>query len=848
MGLKTYRKKRQFDRTPEPRGKRNGSAAGLRFVVQKHDASRLHYDFRLELDGVLKSWAVPKGPSLNPADKRLAVMVEDHPFDYRTFEGTIPAGNYGAGTVMVWDEGFYHAAQSATRLETEKEIQAGLARGHISFVLEGKKLNGEFSLVRIKGGKGNDWLLIKKHDESATGADITASDRSAVSGRDLDEIARGAKARKAVAARRSARNGRNSKALSPQSKVSARVGKVKPMLATLIDEPFNRENWLFEIKWDGYRAIAEIDDRGVALYSRNHKSFARQFSPLVKSLQSLRPPGHQAVLDGEIVVLDEQGKSSFQLLQNYAKTGTGPLRYCVFDLLELDGRNLRAKPLTERKALLSEILADQPDVILSEHVEERGTAFFQAAVEQGLEGLIAKDGRSPYREGHRGLEWLKIKTHSRQEAVIGGFTDPRGSRRALGAILLGVYRGTELVYIGHTGGGFSATALKEMRQRLDPLATKSCPFETKPKANAPVHWVKPELVCEVSFQEWTGDGRMRQPIFLGLRPDKSPRDVRREVGGRPAKEGPRNERNGHATRSAVPARRGPEVALSNLDKVFWPDEGYTKGDVVDYYREMGPLILKYLRDRPESLHRHPNGIEGKSFFQKDVGRMRPPAYVETVSIADKSGKQDTEYLVCQNPETLLYLANLGCIELNPWNSRLGSLDKPDYLVIDLDPEDAPFIRVVETANVVRKVLERAGAEGACKTSGKRGLHVFVPLGARYDYEQAKQFAELVALKVNRLLPATTSVTRSPAKRQGRVYPDFLQNRRGQTLAAPYCIRPYPGACVSTPLAWREVKKGLDPSSFTIKTVGRRIQKVGDLWTPVLGAGIDLAKCLERMAE
>jgi bifunctional non-homologous end joining protein LigD len=833
VGLADYRRKRKFDRTPEPRGKVERRPRELRFVVQKHAASRLHYDFRLELDGVLKSWAVPKGPSLNPADKRLAVHVEDHPLDYRTFEGTIPAGNYGAGEVIVWDEGTYQPAGSSGGDDAGAELRRGLESGRLSIELNGQKLKGEFTLVRTRGRgtggeDGKNWLLIKKRDRWATEEDVTTLDRSVRSGRSLNGSG-------PVKRTTQTTSGARSRASRPHD--------VRPMLSTLVEEPFDRESWLFEIKWDGYRAIAEVGNRNVRLYSRKHTPFNDAFAPVVESLKKL---GHSAVLDGEVVVLDESGRSSFQLLQNYRRTGQGHLVYYAFDLLELDGRDLRAEPLRVRRKELASIITGLPGVALSEAVEERGIDFFRAAVNLGLEGIMAKDGESPYREGRRGLEWLKIKTHNRQEAVIGGFTEPRRSRRHLGALILGVHDGTDLVYIGHTGGGSDERQLADLRRKLDPLVQKECPFSTRPKVNAPVHWVTPKLVCEVRFQEWTADRRMRQPVLLGLREDKLARSVRRETPHmvRPDTKAPRKR--------AKSARQSPETSaaeptLTNLDKVYWPKEGYTKGDLIAYYRDVAPFILPYLQDRPLSLHRHPDGIEGKSFFQKDVSRNPPPPWVETVPIHSESTGKTGRYPVCQNAETLLYVANLGCIEMNPWTARVGSLDKPDYLVLDLDPVEVPFSRVIEAALAVRKVLDRAGVESVCKTSGKRGLHVFVPLGARYSHDMARQFAELIAGLVHAELPGTTSLERSPRKRQRKVYLDYLQNRRGQTLAAPYSVRPAPGATVSTPLRWREVRKGLDPTRFTIRTTLRRLDSVGDLWQSVLRGGANLPAALEKLA-
>jgi bifunctional non-homologous end joining protein LigD len=844
VSLAKYQQKRRFEQTPEPRGAEATAGGPLRFVVQKHAASRLHYDFRLELDGVLKSWAVPKGPSLNPADKRLAVMVEDHPLDYRTFEGTIPKGNYGAGTVMVWDEGTYCSRQTANPGESERLLRQGLERGHLTFVLNGKKLRGEFALVRLKRGKANEWLLLKKRDEWASDVDVAANDRSVSSGRDLDEIGRASN--KAPASRGGQPNAVLEAPKSPMPR------HIKPMLARLVEKPFDHPGWLFEVKWDGYRAIAEVERGGVSLYSRNQQSFTKRFAPIAESLRRL---GHEAVLDGEVVVVDAKGRSRFELLQKYGKTGTGQLLYYAFDLLYLDGQDLRRLPLRRRKELLAQILGGLGNVLLSEHIEEHGVAFFEAAVAEDLEGIIAKKADSPYREGRRSHDWLKLKTHSRQEAVICGFTEPRGSRKHFGALVLGLYEGDELVYIGHAGGGLDTQDLADVRARLDPLVQQRCPFRVRPRTNAPVHWVEPKLVCEVQLSEWTQDGIMRQPIFLGLRPDKPAHAVHRERAEPPpdidavaGQRAPDQKRPAVVQSAAESTRPALVASLTNLNKVYWPDEGYTKGDVVAYYHAMAPLILPYLRDRPQSLNRHPNGITGVHFFQKDVTRQPPPDWVKTATVRSESGKKDVTYALCQDEASLLYIANLGCIELNPWSSRVGSLDRPDYLVIDLDPENVPFARVVEAAVAVHRVLDQVGAESLCKTTGKRGLHVFVPLGARYDYGHARQFAQIVASIVHQQLPDTTSLLRSPAHRQGRVYLDCLQNARGQTLAAVYSVRPHPGATVSAPLRWREVTKRLDPARFTLKTMHRRLDQVGDLWKPVVGAGVDLRACLERLGK
>lgn len=873
VSLKKYREKRKFQETPEPEGGQHTGRGPLRFVVQLHRATRLHFDFRLELDGTLKSWAVPKGPSNDPQERRLAVMVEDHPLEYQSFEGIIPKGNYGAGTVMVWDNGTYYSRQTPDRDESERILLDGLKKGHITFILEGKKLKGEFALVKLKRGEENAWLLLKKGDAFANAKDVLEFDRSVLTNRNLDEIAQQAPAKQEI--------WHSKPKLTLPDLSDAPPGKmlhqVKPMLATSTSRPFDRTGWLFEIKWDGYRAIAEIEAGQVRLYSRNQLSLEDRFEPLLAPLRQL---GHDAVLDGEVVVLDATGKPRFQLLQDYAKSRQGHLVYCIFDLLCLAGHDVRKLPLVRRKEMLKQILPTDPQLVFSDHVEEHGKEFFKLVSQQGLEGMMAKDGSSPYLTGQRTSAWLKIKTEQRQEAVIGGFTEPGGGRKHFGSLLLGVYQGKALVYIGHVGTGFNEARLRDIGQKLAPLIQSTCPFKKKPPANAPVHWVRPELVCAVSFREWTKDEVMRHPVFLGMREDRPANSVRWETTDKlPTSESNEDNRppldkgglqggfartnnkekpppspllvqGGGKAELKLPAKEGSvpidgrTVKFTNLNKLYWPDEKITKRDLVTYYHEIAPFILPYLKDRPQSLNRHPNGIHGESFYQKDIEHH--PVWVKTVPVRSDSQDKEIRFLFCQDTATLVYMANLGCIEINPWSSRLGMLEQPDFFVIDLDPEDIPFEAVVDAALAVRKVLDAAGAESYCKTSGKTGLHVYVPLGGCCTYDQARQFAEIIARLAHRELPKTTSLERNPARRQKKVYLDFLQNRRGQTLAAPYSVRPNPGATVSTPLRWEEVQHGLDPSEFTIRTIGKRLEKTGDLWTPVLSGTIDLVKCLQRL--
>ena len=852
MSLDTYKKKRDLSKTPEPSPRETKPDKVLRFVVHKHAASHLHYDFRLELDGVLKSWAIPKGPSLDPSIKRLAMMVEDHPYEYRHFEGVIPKGNYGAGEVIIWDQGSYHAPLSADRDESEKLLRAGLDKGDLKFVLDGQKLKGEFALVRIRSAKDNSWLLLKKKDTFASMEDVTLRDGSVVSHETVEDLRIDL---------RSPHKNRHSSEHLPEKPEKENPPKapmphdVQPMLAESVQEPFDDPDWIFEIKLDGYRCLAEIAQGKVLLYSRNKVSFNQRFAAIAKALESIAA---DAVLDGEIVVLDDKGRSSFQLLQNNQRTGQGDIFYFIFDLLYLNGRDLRTLPLLSRKRLLRHLLPDLPAIKYSDHIAEYGKEFFELARRNNLEGILAKRGSSQYQTGKRSKNWLKIKIRLQQEAIICGFTEPRGSRKSFGSLVLGVYENNELTYIGLAGGGFAESGLKEIHARLERLVRPRSPFKSPVKTDMPVKWVEPVLVCEVEFAEWTDERVMRQPIFLGLREDKDPQQVVREEYSSKAQTTGQTENSAEGeTLLPVPRSKsvklkdmvvvigGNRLELTNLDKIFWPEEKYSKGDVIDYYRKVARSMLPHLEDRPESLYRTPHGITQKGFFQKEAGTL-PPPWVKTKEIFSKHVDKNIKYVVCQDEATLVYMANLGCIEINPWLSRLQCLDFPDYFVIDLDPEEISFEKVIETALAVREVLDKAGAPSFPKTSGASGMHIYVPLGAKYDYQTAEKFARLVATMAHHLLPAFTSLIRTPRKRQQRVYLDFLQNKAGQTLAAPYSIRPRPGATVSAPLRWEEVKSGLQPGQFNIRTMPARLEQLGDLFKGVLGPGIDIEACIDRL--
>lgn len=878
MSLKAYRAKRDLRRTPEPSGARRtpgrkrATGDALRFVVQRHKASRLHYDFRLELAGVLKSWAVPKGPSLSVRDRRLAMMVEDHPYAYKDFHGVIPEGHYGAGIVEIWDRGTYTPVDEAGRPITERQALQDLADGSLKVVLKGRKLKGGFALVRMKDPRSpNAWLLIKHRDAHAVdgpydseahtpakGAINTALRRA---GRPVPAGGKGRPKRVAPpkAAPRAARSATAGARPAPQrlpplgvrslGKAAKLRHVIRPMLARQRPEPFDGDDWIFEIKWDGYRAIAETGPDAVRLYSRNGLSFEHAYPDVVEALRRIR---RSLVLDGEIVALDPHGVPSFQLLQNVPDRPDTPVVYYVFDLLTLDGEPLDHLPLIERKRRLRQVLKDGPHLRYSDHVARDGKAFFALLGRRGMEGMLAKRAASPYRRGTRSADWVKVKHHAGQEVVIGGYTAPRNSRKHFGALLLGVYKGGRLHYVGHTGTGFSDATLRTLAAAMRPLRRATSPFVERIRPNSPPVWVEPRLVGNVRFAEWTSDGHMRQPVFQGLRVDKAPTDVHPEspTPMPPASTAARRkrapEKEEEASNDRVLRIGGHEVKLTNQRKVYWPDAGLTKGDLVAYYDRMHRWILPYLKDRPQSLKRNPGGITDPGFYQKDAGEDTP-AWVRTEPVPSKSRGKTIDYIVCNDRATLLYLANLGCIELNPWTSRLGHLDRPDHLVIDLDPgERSRFDHVVEAALATKVVLDEIGAAGWCKTSGATGLHVYIPTRARYTYTELAPFAEQLAHRVAALLPRTTTVERPIDRRQGRLYVDHLQNRQGQTLACAYSVRPMAGATVSTPLAWKEVVPGLDRTRFTLRTVPARVEQVGDLFKGVAGKGIDLRKCLRAL--
>lgn len=857
MSLTKYKQKRKFSETPEPEAKKATGKGALKFVIQRHAATRLHYDFRLEMEGVLKSWAVPKGPSLNPKDKRLAMMVEDHPFSYRTFEGVIPEGNYGAGVVEIWDEGSYEHIEDNNRKTGEKKLLSDLHKGSLKFVLHGKKLKGEFALVKIKNSDDNSWLLIKHRDKYSVDktfdAEKLADPKSKVTAAVKAKAAKKTSGKKTVVAPepKPVKKSAVKKNFANQADKKLRQF-ITPMFAKPGGKPFSGDDWIFELKWDGYRAVAEIG-KTVNFYSRNGLSFANKYETVFEELQTIK---EAMILDGEIVVFDEEGKPNFQKLQLYSENTHLPIIYYVFDILNYKGKDVTDLPLLERKALLQRVLPKSDIIRYCDHVEDGGEAFFEQIVSKNMEGMIAKRKESTYHIGKRTSDWLKIKHHNTEEVVIAGFTAPRGGRKHFGALVLGRYEGKELKYAGHTGTGFDDASLKDLSAKLKPLIQEKSPFKDRIKTNMPVTWVKPILVCNIKFTELTTEKIFRHPVFQGLRVDKKAIEVKADP--MPAVKSPLKKASPKAKKKTVDDENedtgtkiirlnGNELKLTNQNKIYWPEEGYTKGDMINYYNTMYKYILPYLKDRPESLNRTPNGITNKGFYQKDAGGQAPD-WVKSVKLYSESADKNIDYIICNDKATLLYLNNLGCIELNPWNSRLGSLEYPDYMVIDLDPSDKnTFEEVIDAALATKEILDKAGAKSFCKTSGSTGLHIYVPMEAQYSYEEVRDFCKIIVMMVQEMMPENTTLERSLKKRADtKMYLDFLQNRQGQTLASAYSLRPKPGATASAPLHWKEVKSGLHPSQFHIHNLPQRVEKIGDIFKPVLGKGIDILKCLKNL--
>jgi bifunctional non-homologous end joining protein LigD len=875
--LAEYTSKRSFDATPEPApasiAKRTGP---LLFVIQQHAARRLHYDLRLECDGVLKSWAVPKGPALDPSEKRLAAQTEDHPFDYASFEGVIPAGQYGAGEMIVWDCGVYSPDEGNEywfhdHAEAERRVREGLEKGKLGLFLRGEKVKGSFALVRMADRK--NWLLIKHKDRFVAATDLTALQRSVLSASTLDDV-------KAVPLERLA-----AEQLAPSGPPEPMPASLAPMHAELGEAAFDHADWMWEPKLDGYRALAFISDKGVTLKSRRGLelgSFARLEADLANQAVS------SMVLDGELVAFDAAGRPAFNAMQN-VQSKTPVIFYC-FDLLHFAGLNLRKASYRDRRRWLAQCLLPSPLVQLV-HASEQGKALHQAALESGLEGVVGKHKASVYEPGKRTSSWLKVKATQGGDFVVGGYTRGKGSRAPLGALLLGYWDGGKLRYASHVGSGFDDATLAEAKKRLEPLRRESCPFAEKPELPNPTIWVEPKVVAEVKFQNWTDDGSLRAPVFLRFRDDLNPEEVRRQVPRKAAAPEADDDIAGilrqlDNTKGSLTLAVGKyQIRLTHLDRVYWPADAalkqpaLTKRDLLRYLAQVSPFMLPHLADRPLTMIRMPDGIHGQRFYQKHWHQERPP-YADTITVFSDHRDESHEYLLCNNLPTLLWLAQSGTLEFHVWHSRakpaadaksketdyassLESLERsvlnyPDYVVFDIDPyiysgEEAPgeepelntvaFEKGKEVAFRLRELLNTMGLEPIVKTSGKTGLHVFLPIRRTIDFDTARQVSEFVGRHLMRLHPKDITLEWSVPKRTGKIFMDYNMNVRGKTLNVAYSPRGAAGAPVSMPLTWEELARA-HPLDFRITNAAAPLAQGGDRWQDALSRKQSLEKALE----
>jgi bifunctional non-homologous end joining protein LigD len=897
--LKEYSTKRAFDATPEPAPAPAPGTGPLLFVVQMHAARQLHYDFRLECDGVLKSWAVPRGPSLNPTDKRLAVMTEDHPYDYASFEGVIPPKQYGAGEVIVWDCGPYTPDEDRKghwyhdRAEAERQVREGIAKGKLSVTLRGAKIKGSFALVRTSRDPTN-WLLIKHKDRFAAETDVTERNRSVLSGLAVENLV-------ALPVKRMPAS-----QLAPSGKHEALPAKLLPMLAESRDAVFAGAGWMWEPKLDGYRVLAFIDDKEVKLRSRRGLDLTASFPKLVAELAQQAVKG--MVLDGEIAAFGADGRPSFAALQERVQLKTdreivqadraAPVVFFCFDLMHFAGLDTRGAPYADRRRWLEQCLLPSPHVHLV-HAEEDGEELYKAALASGFEGVIAKRKDSRYEAGKRSQAWLKIKPTRSAEFVVGGYTRGKGSRATLGALLLGHWHEGKLHYCGHVGSGFDERTLARVKARAEKLVTKARPFAEEPELHSPTTWLRPELVAEVEFQQWTPDGMLRAPVFLRLRDDVDPKSVRRTEPGtaaRPVAEAATSSGDSEidaVLRQLDNKKPGLTITLgrntlklTHLDRIYWPaDEALkqpaiTKRDLLRYFARVSPFMLTHLADRPLTMIRMPEGIAGERFYQKHWDPELPP-FARKITIFSEHKDERHDYLVCDNLATLLWLAQSGTLEFHVWHSRAkpgpdsgtqstdfseslaaleGSiLNYPDYVVFDIDPyiysgKEAPgeepelntvaFEKGKEVAFALRELLASMGLEAVAKTSGKTGLHIFVPIERTLDFDATRKVSEMVGRHLVRLRPKDVTVEWSVPKRTGKIFMDYNMNVRGKTLNVAYSPRGAPGAPVSMPLTWEELEKA-HPLDFRITNAPERLARTGDRWKDALDRKQSLERALER---
>jgi bifunctional non-homologous end joining protein LigD len=892
--LSKYNKKRNFEKTNEPEGmvtNQHRQEKLRNFVVQKHDASRLHYDFRLESeDGVLKSWAVPKGPSMNPKIKRLAVMVEDHPFDYLHFEGTIPKGNYGAGTVIVWDTGSY---------SSNERILKQVDEGKVTVQLYGNKLKGTFKLVKTK--RENQWLLFKALDKFASEDDLTlTSPESVLSSKTNSEMESEPEAILGIRSKVSKKSKTASrKAISVESTSENLFPKIKPMLAHPFEKAFDNKQWVFEVKWDGVRALLFKKDKEIKIQSRNGNNITRQYPEVVTAAKLSLRNCKSAILDGEIVVLNEHGIPDFHRHQRrmhiqsrqeiMAMSVEYPSTYYVFDILYKDDQSVEGLGYLERRDLLSSNLKTNDTIKISEFIEEKGTEILASSKKLKLEGIVAKHKRSVYREGIRSRDWLKIKNTKTQDCIIIGYTEGLGSRvRHFGSLVLAVYSASEkkLKFAGHAGTGFNDQTLSEIYSRLRELKRKSMPIDKVPYLNRETTWLEPVLVAEIKFDEWTPDGILRAPVFLRLRDDKKPQECMIEADkpieslsqvGNDPKSKPQKVQS---TQSNHKSRRKRNVAVTNTGKVYWKatkeHPAFLKGDLIEYYDKISETILPHLEDRPLSLSRYPNGISGKSFYQKDWDQKKPD-FVTTAKIHSEHRGESINYIICNNRETLLWVANLGCIEMHPWYSRINDfsscnsstklyqekcgLNFPDFILFDLDPyiysgkekkgeepqyNISGFKAAVDVAHDLEDIFAELKIKSYVKTSGKSGIHIYVPVANIYTYEQTKSFAETIAQIMANKFPKKITLEWSTSKRKGKVFFDYNQNARGKTIASVYSLRPTVDATVSMPVAWKNIDEIL-PTDFTITNVPDIIRK-SDIWRGIYSDKQDIEKLISQVQQ
>ncbi len=838
MGLEDYKKKRDFSRTPEPAGEER-VGGGSSYCIQKHAASRLHYDFRLELDGVLLSWAVPKGPSFDTKDKRLATRVEDHPVEYGSFEGVIPEGEYGAGAVVLWDRGTW---------EPVIEPHLALKKGELKFTLHGEKLAGKWVLVKIKG-EDKAWLLIKEKDDHTRAADeldiVSARPESVLSGRGLAEVAAerdrlwhsktvGAGGKVDPGGPAEGDGGARLRLAEIPGAVRGPLPRTQPLaLAMVVDAPPDGDEWLHEIKHDGYRIVARIEEGDVQLVSRNGKDWTKEFPQVARAVGRLF--AGTALLDGEVAAVLPNGATSFQALQRRGSDRAAPLVYFVFDLLHLDGWDLREVRLEERKEVLRRLLESAPETLrFSDHVRGQGREFFEKARETGLEGVVSKRAVSPYRAG-RGGDWRKAKCRLSQEFVIGGFTLSSDGGGSIGALLVGFFEDGQLVYAGKVGSGLNDRLLADLKHRLEARLRKTSPFAEVPAGlRQGVQWVEPDLVAQVEFSEWTDEGRMRQPVFLGLRDDREAGHVVRERPGTLEGGGvdtvaagrPWEALRRHATRTH--AASGEEVVellgvrLTHPDRVYYPDLGFTKLDLALYYVSIADAVLPHLDGRPLTLVRCPEGIGGETFYQKHSGFWTPPQ-VRRLAVPKETG----EYLYVDSVPGLVALAQAGILEIHPWNSRVARLEQPDQVIFDLDPDETlPFSRVTAAARRVRAFLGERGLESFVKTTGGKGLHVCVPLEPAQEWAELEEFTRAVAVRLSRDEPGTFTANMAKAQRKGKVFVDYLRNVRGANAVGAYSTRAREGAPVSVPVEWDELDRLSGPRDFTVAEAPLRVLGFG----------------------